>query len=125
MNPSNYAPPSAPGSFFDTWRKGPAAALVKQFGTAGTYVRKGNGSAVPLTGKWKAPYSNERLDGMGVPGIEAALPALIFLTASLPAPAPAQGDQWSDGVTTWHVIEVRPNPPQGLTVLVLSLDPPE
>lgn len=125
MNPPSYAPPSAPGSFFDAFRRGPAAALVREFGTAGTYTRIGGGPAVPLTGKWKAPYTNERLDGLGVPGIEAAAPALIFLTSSLPDPAPAQGDQWSDGVTTWYVIEVRPNPPQGLTVLVLSLDPPE
>ena len=90
MNPANYAPPSAPGSFFDTWRKGPAAALVQQFGTAGTYTRAADSFASPvaLVGKWKAPYTNERLDGLGVPGIEAASPALIFLTAALPAPEP-------------------------------------
>ena len=61
---------------------------------------------------------------MGVPGIEGALPALIFVTAELPGDPPLEGDRWSDGVTNWYVLEVRPNPPQGLTVLVLSLDPP-
>jgi hypothetical protein len=73
---------------------------------------------------WKAPYSSERLDGLAVPGVEAALPALLFRTADLPDAPPVHGDTWTDGATTWFVIEVRPNPRQGMTVLLLSLDPP-
>jgi hypothetical protein len=123
MNPANYQPPSPAGSFLATWRQSTAPQLRSAFGTPGTYIRAAGGS-VALTGIWKAPFSNERLDGMGIPGIEAALPALIFATADLPAPAPAHGDRWSDGQMSWFVVEVRPNPRQGMTVLVLSLDPP-
>jgi hypothetical protein len=124
MNPANYQPPSAPGSFFDVFRKGPAAALIQEFGTLGIFMRT-DGSTVPLKGKWKAPYSTERLDGFGVPGVEGANPALIYLTADLADPPPAHGDRWTDGRTVWYVIEIRPNPPQGMTVLILSLDAPE
>jgi hypothetical protein len=125
MNPRNYNPPSPVGSFFDVWRAGPATALVREFGTPGQYTRAADpGVVIPLRGKWKAPFSSERLDGFGVPGVEGAAPALIFRTSELPGAEPAHGDKWSDGVVSWYVIEVRPNPPQGLTVLVLSLDPP-
>ena len=123
MHPRNYIPPSPVGSVFDVWRRVVTPALQGQLGTPGTYTRKDN-SSVALRGIWKAPYTNERLDGMGVPGVEGAAPNLIFNTADLPAPAPAPGDRWGDGQTTWHVLEVRPNPRQGFTVLVLSLDPP-
>lgn len=123
MNPRNYQPPSAPGSFHEVWRRGPARALVNQFGTLGTYTRA-DLSTVPLRGKWRAPFTEARLDRLGVPGVESSAPALIFVTADLPAPEPAQGDRWSDGMTTWYVANVRPNPAQGLTVLILSLDPP-
>lgn len=123
MNPRNYQPLSAPGSFHALWRAGPASALVDQFGTLGTYTRADN-STVPLKGKWRAPFTEARLDGLGVPGVESSVPALIFLTAALSGPEPAQGDRWSDGVTTWYVASVRPNPAQGLTVLLLSLDSP-
>jgi len=124
MNPANYQPPAAPGSFLEAWRANEPAAHMAEFGFSGTYTRKAGGS-VPLTGNWKAPYSLERLDGMGTPGFESALPGLLFRTADLPNPPPAHGDTWSDGVTTWFVTEVRPNPRQGMTVLLLSLDSPQ
>jgi len=124
MNPPNYQPPYPAGHPLDFWRGQVVPDVMAFLGTPGSYQRLAGGSSLALSGVWKAPYSNERLDGLGVPGIEAALPALIFQTAALPAPAPAHGDTWSDGVTTWFVIEVRPNPRAGVTVLILSLDPP-
>jgi len=122
MNPPNYQPPYPSGHPLDFWRRQVVKDVQGVLGTPGTYVRLVGGSS-PLTGIWKAPFSNERLDGMGLPGVEAALPALIFRTADLPAPVPVHGDTWSDGATTWFVIEVRPNPRSALTVLILSLDP--
>ncbi len=124
MNPANYTPPSPSGSFHDTWRKGPAVSLVGHFATPGTYTRTATGASLPLRGQWKAPHGVERLDGMGDPGLEGALPSLTFLTAELPAPAPQIGDRWSDGVTTWYVLERQPDPAKGTTKLILSLDPP-
>jgi hypothetical protein len=88
------------------------------------YTRLAGGDPLPLTGIWKAPYSNERLDGLGIPGIEADLPALIYRTAALQDPSPRHGDTWTDGQLDWYVIEVRPNPRAGVTVLILSRDPP-
>lgn len=124
MNPTNYNPPSPPGSFLSDWRAQVTMSIIATLGTPGTYGRKAGGTA-ELSGIWKAPYSNDRLDGMGIPGVESAQPALIYRTLDLPAPAPVHGDTWSDGSMTWFVTEVRPNPRQGMTVLILSLDPPQ
>jgi hypothetical protein len=116
MDPSNYQPPYPANHPLDFWRRQVVADVQAMLGTGGTYWRPGE-DPVTLTGIWHAPYSNERLDGLGIPGIETAMPALIFRTADLPSPAPAHGDTWSDGVTTWYVIEVRPSTP-GMTVLI-------
>jgi len=124
MNPANYQPPLPSGHPLEFFRRQVVADVQTTLGTPGTYTRLAGGSPVALAGIWKAPYSNERLDGLGVPGVEAAMPALIFRTAALSSPPPAHGDTWSDGVTAWHVVEVRPNPRSGMTVLILSLDPP-
>jgi len=124
MNPPNYEPPYPAGHPLEYFRRQVVADVQATLGTPGTYARLAGGTPVALTGIWKAPYSNERLDGLGVPGVESALPALIFRTAALVSPPPAHGDTWSDGATVWHVVEVRPNPRNGMTVLLLSLDPP-